>query len=193
MLCRYLHSLSHQQWQGLPQWESALPVWQCVMASWYFGKVLTMSFLHTAVMSPTPAGAGSVIWPSYPGGKLTTAGCNSNFILVSLLRCCYDGSAVTHVSNDKQSLKPCSPNFRCECCGPESDLDSPTLWFIITEMRRGLYNVCSTVQCTLPGIECQELPGPGVFYAFLPCNFYTLTLASWMIQFYESKRKMFRL
>ena len=37
-------------------WESALPVWQCVMASWYFGKVLTMSFLHTAVMSPTPAG-----------------------------------------------------------------------------------------------------------------------------------------
>ena len=112
VLCRYLHSLSHQQWQGLSQWESALPVWQCVMASWSFGKVLTMSFLHTAVMSPTPAGAGSVIWPSYPGGKLTTAGCNSNFILVSLLRCCYDGSAVTHVSNDKQSLIPCSPIFR---------------------------------------------------------------------------------
>ena len=39
-----------------------------------------------------------------------------------------------------------------------------------------------------PECECQQLPGPGVFYASLPCNFYTFTHAFWMIQF-EAKEK----
>ena len=102
------------------------------------------------------------------------------------------GSGLTHVSNDKYYSSPqlsmqqeiCKKlHLRCEHCGSESDLDSPDLWFITSRMRRVMYNVCSTVQCTLSARICQDQ------VYFMPLCHATFTLAFCMIQ----NRKMFRL
>ena len=128
------------------------------MASWSFGKVLTMSFLHTAVMSPTPAGLAQSFDPvtQEESWQLLAA----TLILFLSVSCDVVMTEVrwpTFQMTNNHSYPICpqlsmydiTARKRCECCGSESDLDSPTLWFIITEMRRGLYNVCSIVQCTL--------------------------------------------
>ena len=82
--------------------ESAIPVWQCL----FNGTLINPHDVIPSHNNVTDTGrANSVIWPSYPGGKLTTAGCDSNFTLVNLLHLLWrkDGSVLTHVSNDKHS------------------------------------------------------------------------------------------
>ena len=65
----------------------AIPVWQCLCN----GTLINPHDVIPSHNNVTDTGrANSVIWPSYPGGKLTTAGCDSNFTLVNLLQCCYD-------------------------------------------------------------------------------------------------------
>ena len=121
-----------------------------------------MSFPHT-IMSPTPAGLTQSFDPvtQEESWQLLAV---TLILLLSISWICYDGRTEvcwptfqmtnTHISSPQFSSHAVKGRVlymapRCKCCGSESDSDSPTLWFIISEMRRALYNVCSTVQCTL--------------------------------------------
>ena len=141
MLCRYLHSLSHQQWQWLSQRESSLPVWQCLCN----GTLINPHDVIPSHNNVTDTGrAYSVIWPSYPGGKLTTAGCDSNFTLVNLLQCCYDGRTEGRKCADPRfkwqthtSLIPAA--FKSSRQGKRSLLGSK-MWMLWFWIRLGFAN-----------------------------------------------------